>query len=118
MTRHCISSIVNLNMGFGEKIKTVRKGRGETLHKVAMGTDIDSTLLSKIERGIRLPTNEQILPLAEHFGLDQKQLAIEATAEKILTQYGYSDVTYEAVRYVQEKMQKYSAGDLEGGSNE
>ena len=85
---------------------------------VAMGTNIDMTLLSKIERGERLPTSEQILKLSGHFGLDEKQLAIEATAGKILTEYGYNDVTYGAVRFVQEEMQKYYAGGLEGGRND
>ena len=33
---------------------------GETLHQVAINTDIDSPLLSKIERGNRLPTIPQI----------------------------------------------------------
>lgn len=105
------------SMDFGEKLKTMRSDRRETLHMVAMGTNIDMTLLSKIERGERLPTNEQILRLAGHFGLDEKQLAIEATAGKILTEYGYNDVTYGAARYVQEEMQKYYAVDLAGGKN-
>ena len=84
---------------------------------VAMGTNIDMTLLSKFERGVRLPTNEQIQRLAKHFGLNEKQLAIEATARKILTEYGYNDVTYGAVMYIQEEIKKYNAEDLEGGDN-
>jgi len=105
-------------MDFGEKLKSMRTDRRETLHMVAMGTNIDMTLLSKIERGERLPTSEQILRLAQHFGLDEKQLAIEATAGKILTEYGYNDVTYGAVQFVQEEMQKYYAGSLAGGKND
>ncbi|MCL2879370.1 MAG: helix-turn-helix transcriptional regulator [Treponema sp.] len=84
---------------------------------VAMGTNIDMTLLSKIERGERLPTSEQILKLAGHFNLDEKKLAIEATARKILTEYGYNDVTYGAVQYVQEEMKKYYAGSKAGARN-
>jgi transcriptional regulator with XRE-family HTH domain len=84
---------------------------------VAMGTNIDMTLLSKFERGERLPTNEQIRRIAGYFGLDQKQLAVEATAGKILTEYGYNDVTYEAAMFIREKMEKYYAGGQTGSEN-
>ena len=105
-------------MDFGEKLKTIRTGRKETLHMVAMGTNVDMTLLSKFERGERLPTNEQIQRLARHFDLDEKQLAIEATAGKILIEYGYNDVTYGAAQYIQEEMKKYYTGSLVGFDND
>ena len=105
-------------MDFGEKLKKIRTGRKETLHMVAMGTNVDMTLLSKFERGERLPTNEQIQRLARYFSLDEKQLAIEAMAGKILTEYGYNDVTYEAARYIQEEMKKYYTDSLAGGDND
>jgi transcriptional regulator with XRE-family HTH domain len=105
-------------MDFGEKLKNMRLNRKETLHMVAMGTNIDMTLLSKFERGDRLPTNEQIQRIAGYFGLDQKQLAVEATARKILTEYGYNDVTYEAAMFVQEKMEKYYADGQTEGEND
>lgn len=79
-----------------------------------MGTNIDMTLLSKFERGERLPTNEQIQRLAEYFGLDEKQLAVEARAGKILTEYGYNDVTYGAAMFIQEAMEKYYANGHSG----
>ena len=85
---------------------------------VAMGTNIDMTLLSKFERGERLPTNEQIQRLSGHFGLNEKQLAIEATAGKILTEFGYNEVTYEAAIYVQEEMKKYYANEHTEAGNE
>jgi transcriptional regulator with XRE-family HTH domain len=104
-------------MDFGEKLKGIRADRKETLHMVAMGTNIDMTLLSKFERGERLPTNDQIQRLARHFDLDEKQLAVEATAGKILTEYGYNEITYGAVMYIQEKMVEYRAVGQSGNKN-
>ncbi|MCL2129771.1 MAG: helix-turn-helix transcriptional regulator [Treponema sp.] len=92
--------------------------RKETLHKVAIGTNIDMTLLSKLERGERLPTKEQLQRLAGYFFLDEKQLAIEATAVKILAEYGYNDITYRAVMFVQEEMKKYYADGSAGDAND
>jgi transcriptional regulator with XRE-family HTH domain len=96
-------------MDFGEKIRNKRTDRKETLHIVAMGTNIDMTLLSKFERGERLPTNEQIHRIAEYFGIDERQLAVEARAGKILSEYGYNEITYGAALFVQERMKEYYA---------
>ena len=104
-------------MDFGQKLKCIRADRKETLHMVAMGTNIDMTLLSKIERGERLPTNDQTQRLAMYFDLDKKQLAVEATAGKILTEYGYNEITYAAVMHVQEKMKTYNANKQAEGKN-
>jgi len=104
-------------MEFGEKIRNMRTDRKETLHRVAMGTDIDMTLLSKFERGERLPTYEQVQRIAGYFGIDEKQLAVEATAGKILTEFGYNDITYGAAMYVQEEMRKFYAEGALGREN-
>jgi len=104
-------------MDFGGKLKSIRADRKETLHRVAMGTNVDMTLLSKIERGERLPTNDQIQRLARYFDLDEKQLTVEATAGKILTEYGYNEITYAAVMYVQEKMKINNANEQAEGKN-
>jgi transcriptional regulator with XRE-family HTH domain len=94
-------------MDLGSKLKDLRLGRNETLHKLAMGTDIDMTLLSKFERGERLPTGEQVKRLAGHFGIDSQQLAVETTAKKIISEYGYNDVTYKALNMVMESFAEY-----------
>ena len=98
-------------------MKNLREKKNETLHKAAMGTDIDMTLICKFEQGKRLPTNEQIQRLAEHYELDEKQLVIEVTAEKILTKYG-PDVACGAAMYVQEEMKKNYPEGLAGGNND
>ena len=95
-------------MDFGEKLKKSRKNRNETLHMVAMGTNIDMTLLSKFERGERLPTPNQVQKLARHFGLDNTKMEIEVIAGRILNLYGYKEVTYWAAKHVQERMEKYN----------
>ena len=47
---------MNIDIPIGQFFRELRNEREETLHQVAVGTDIDSPLLSKIERGERLPT--------------------------------------------------------------
>jgi transcriptional regulator with XRE-family HTH domain len=94
-------------MDFGTKLKSLRKERNETLHTVAVGTNIDMTLLSKFERKERMPTNEQVGRIAEYYQIDIKKLNIELTAEKIIFEYGLNDTTYEAVNLVCERFASY-----------
>jgi transcriptional regulator with XRE-family HTH domain len=91
----------------GRYLKNLRKQRDETLHQVSVGTDIDSPLLSKIERGRRLPTPDQLQRLAKFFKLSPTDLRIKYTAEKILKQYGASDTTYAAIQLVNEQLVPY-----------
>lgn len=95
-------------MKFGDKIKKFRIDKSETLHKVSMGTDIDMTLLSKIERGERLPTAGQIKRIANYFNLDSNLVSAEITAEKIIYEYGMNEATYKAALLVKEKLSHYS----------
>jgi transcriptional regulator with XRE-family HTH domain len=101
-------------MDFGNRLKSLRSERQETLHKVAVGTDIDMTLLSKFERRERMPTNEQLEKIARYFGIDLMRLTVELTAEKIVTEYGMNEITYEAANLVKEAFAEYNAG----GDNE
>ena len=91
----------------GRFLRNLRKQNGQTLHQVSHGTDIDSPLISKLERGERLPTEEQIIKLAKHFNISESELKIKATAEKIIKEFGITDTTYEAVSLVMEQLTPY-----------
>ncbi|MDO9580647.1 MAG: helix-turn-helix transcriptional regulator [Bacteroidales bacterium] len=91
----------------GQYLRELRKNNDQTLHQVSQGTDIDSPLLSKLERGERLPTAEQIKKLSKHFKVSESKLKVLATAEKIIKDYGANQVTLEAISIVQEEIVKY-----------
>lgn len=63
------------------RIKEIRKERGFTQLQVQMKTEIDQSDYSKIERGLRYPTIEQIMRLALLFGTSIDYLC-ELTDEK------------------------------------
>jgi len=96
-----------LNSELGQYLRGLRKDKGQTLHQVSVGTDIDSPLLSKLERGERLPTDEQIKKLAKYFKVAETNLKVRATAERIIKEYGVNDTTYEAVNLVMEQITPY-----------
>ena len=95
------------NSDLGQYLRGLRKEKGETLHQVSKGTDIDSPMLSKIERGDRMPTLEQLKRLCRYFKVSETDLKVMHTAEKIIKDYGMNETTYEAVRMVEEQLTPY-----------
>lgn len=91
----------------GRYLRELRKEKGQTLHQVSQGTDIDSPLLSKLERRERLPTAEQINKLSKHYKVPESELKVMATAEKIIKEYGANKITLKAISIVQEEIVKY-----------
>ncbi|MCP4353493.1 MAG: helix-turn-helix transcriptional regulator [Desulfobacterales bacterium] len=81
--------------------------KNKTLHKVSMGTDIDMTLLSKIERGERFPTSEQLKRLTSYFDVPESDLLSDLISEKIIKTYGINKTTYDAIQIVNEKLAPY-----------
>ena len=91
----------------GQYLRELRKEREETLHQVSKVTDIDSPLLSKIERGDRLPTSEQLKRLAKFYKVSESTLKVKHTAEKIIKEYGANETTYDAIQLVNEQIAPY-----------
>lgn len=85
----------------------MRVDKNETLHQVAVSTNIDSTILSKIERGYRLPTADQVMMLSKHFKLSYDELQARLVAERIIKDYGLSKTTHDAIQIVQEELTGY-----------
>ena len=91
----------------GQYLRKLRKERKETLHQVSKGTDIDSPMLSKIERGERLATNDQLKRLAAFYKVSEASLKVKHTAEKILKEFGVNETTYDAIQLVNEQIASY-----------
>lgn len=91
----------------GGKLRELRKQKGETLNSVSESAGIDLTLLSKIERGERLPTQEQLLSLAAYYKYNESELKTLLVAEKIIKDYGISEETQKAINLVEEQITKY-----------
>ncbi len=62
---------------FGEYIRRVREEKKLPLRKVAAALDIDTSILSKIERNERVATKEMISILAETLERPEKEIEIE-----------------------------------------
>jgi transcriptional regulator with XRE-family HTH domain len=102
-----IGKMKNSNSELGQRLRNLRTQKKLTLHQVSKEVDIDSPMLSKIERGERLPTIEQLQRLCKFFKVAEADLKVMHMAEKIIKEYGVNNTTYDAVRLVEEQITPY-----------
>lgn len=73
---------------FGEYIRNSREERGLPLRKVAAALDIDTSILSKIERNERRATIDMIPILADSLDKTEKEVELEFIQSAIITDLG------------------------------
>lgn len=60
-------------LNISEILFNARKEKGLVLRKVAEAVDIDQSLISKFQKGERIPTKEQAIRLSNFDGISQKK---------------------------------------------
>lgn len=93
----------------GSMLRRARDERGLPLWKVAHAARMDSTLLSKIELGQRLPTPEQTVALAKYFAVEATELESMRMADKFLHDNGHNPA---AVALALARIQETAAPNL------
>jgi len=73
---------------FGEYLRKSREEKELPLRKVAAALDIDTSILSKIERNERRATTEMLPLLAETLEKSEKEIQIEYIKSLVLTELG------------------------------
>lgn len=73
---------------FGEYLRSRREQMGLPLRKVAAELDIDTSILSKIERNERVATKEMLPTLAKTLDFQDKEIEIEFIKAFILSDLG------------------------------
>ncbi len=71
-------------MNFGEHIRSLREQKKLLLREVASQMNMDTALLSKLERGTRSARREQVIALAIVLNEDQRQFIKIWLADKIV----------------------------------
>ena len=87
---------------FSTWLRSLREQRGVPLRIVAAATDLDSTLLSKIELGDRLPTDTQAEALARYYKIPADEMRRRIVAGRILQQFGDDPALHDAISIVRE----------------
>jgi transcriptional regulator with XRE-family HTH domain len=73
---------------FGEYLRNRREQLGLPLRKVAAELDIDTSILSKIERSERVASKEMLPTLAKTLEVQEKEMQIEFIQSTVLSELG------------------------------
>jgi len=92
----------------GEILREEREKKELLLRQVAVMLDIDTAILSKIERGERKASKEQIIKLAEILELDEETLVVQYLSEKIIYEIKDEEFGGKALKVAEQKMKYIS----------
>lgn len=68
----------------GDKLRTIREGKGILLRQVAAKLDADTAFISKLERGEKRASKEQVIKLAKFFDVAPDELITLWLCDKII----------------------------------
>jgi len=88
----------------GETIRKRREDKELPLRIVAAYLDIDQAILSKIERGQRNASREQVVKLARFFKIDETDLLVSWLSDKLVYEVANEDVALKALKVAEEKV--------------
>ena len=83
----------------GTRIRELREKNNILLRQLAAQLEMDTAMLSKMERGDRFFKKENILALAKIFNLDSKELLILWLGDKIVNTIKEDEYQVEAVEF-------------------
>ena len=89
----------------GETIRKLREERELPLRTVAAYLDIDQAILSKIERGQRNASREQVVKLATFFKAKEDDLLVQWLSDKLVSEVEDEDMALKALQVAEEKIE-------------
>ncbi len=91
----------------GQKIRKLREKQSLLLRQLAAQLEIDTALLSKIERGERKASKQQVINIAKILNANEEELLTLWLADKIeLTIVEEPKIAYKAMKIVNKKIKK------------
>lgn len=89
---------------FGEYLRNRREQLGLPLRKVAAELDIDTSILSKIERSERVATKEMLPTLAKTLEIQDREIQIEFIQSTVLRELGDLEFLADGLKNVLKKI--------------
>jgi predicted nucleotidyltransferase len=88
----------------GNTIRKLREDNGLPLRTVAAYLDIDQAILSKMERGIRKPSREQVVKLAEYFKVKETDLLVAWLSDKVVYEVEDEEIALQALQMAEDRV--------------
>ncbi len=88
----------------GQKLRMLRGGESLLLRQVAAGMEMDTALLSKIERDERKPSKKQVLAFAKFYRVNADELLVAWLSDKLASEVQDEHVGLIAIQVAEEKL--------------
>jgi transcriptional regulator with XRE-family HTH domain len=88
----------------GNTLRELRENKQLPLRIIAAFLDIDPAIMSRIERGQRKASREQVIKLAEYFNVDENELLVAWLSDKIVYEISEEENAIEALKVAEEKV--------------
>jgi len=88
----------------GDIIRKLREEKELPLRTVAAYLDIDQAILSRIERGQRKPTRDQVVKLAKYFKVNENDLLVAWLSDKLVYEVADEQNALKALQVAEEKV--------------
>ncbi|KAB1065136.1 helix-turn-helix domain-containing protein [Salibacter halophilus] len=92
----------------GARLRELRESRGLLLRQVAAAMEVDTALVSKLERGERKANRDQVNRLSSILKVPEKELLLLWLADKIADDISHEPLAMEAMRYVEQRLKETS----------
>jgi len=89
---------------FGSKIKELREATGLLQRQVVSQLEIDTPMLSKIERGERKAKKEQVVQFAKLYNADKNELLTLWLADQLYDVVDGEDLALKAIHMAEEEI--------------
>jgi transcriptional regulator with XRE-family HTH domain len=90
----------------GNKLRELRESKGLLLRQVAAHIEVDTALVSKLERGERKAHKSQVTRIAEFFGIEEKELMLLWLADKIADSIKGEELGKEAIQFIEREFKR------------
>ncbi|MDZ4786376.1 MAG: helix-turn-helix transcriptional regulator [bacterium] len=88
----------------GEKIRELREARGLLLRQIAAELEVDPSLLSKIERGDKRPTRDQVVHLSKIFKMNEDELLVIYLSDRVVYELKDEQLALKAMQVAEKKI--------------
>lgn len=88
----------------GDTLRKLREDKNLPLRTVAAYLDIDQAILSKIERGQRKASREQVTGLAKYFKANESDLIVAWLSEKLVSAVEEEDMALDALQVAEGRL--------------
>ena len=92
------------NKTLGQLLRGYREAKGLLLRQVAAALEMDTALLSKIERDERKPGKEQVLSFARYYNADTDELLLAWLSDKLAGEVANENLAKEALKAAEKKI--------------